>query len=440
MFKKALISSEKEQDKLFDTTPIGRSKRTKHNRSRFRRQLKALCRKNLLLFKHHWIMNLVCALILPVSFYVFLGYSKFLLAQPSTLGVSSPKQIAALNSVGLCSPIIYIDHVTNSCSQRLRSQISDRKAECMRLIDLKDENEIPIHCPENYNGKSRCLGAIIINQCELGSDPKIDYKIRHNSGLGQTFVDTHKSDSEVYLLPLQNTIDECFFELSGIKKPPVPSAMPFTMGSQFERNELYRYSFLRGMYNITIIAFSVVYLGIVYQLVGAIVEEREAMITSLLTSMGCRRCPRILSWSISYSLLYFLGWILMGVVNSKLFFTKSNAAGVVFFHVCIGLMMVSWSIFISNFFKHAMLSSIISVVAVIVLAIIVQIIKLNGWVWTIALGVIFPPTLFSFGMLSFTEYEKDALALHWANQNGMLLCNMMHLMKFSQITVAYRSY
>ena len=99
----------------------------------------------------------------------------------------------------------------------------------------------------------------------------------------------------------------------------------------------------------------------------------------------------------------------MGIVLSKVVFTKTNAAIIVLYHISVGLSLVSYSIVGAAFFRKAQVSGIIMSVVAVVLAVIPQVLdptkQTKGTV--LALSLIFPSANYTY-FLTFVSYWELA--------------------------------
>ena len=53
-------------------------------------------------------------------------------------------------------------------------------------------------------------------------------------------------------------------------------------------------AYLRGIRSLIVLAFFLVFLGVVYQLPGSMASERASSLTSHLDAMGCRKSARVM--------------------------------------------------------------------------------------------------------------------------------------------------
>lgn len=72
-------------------------------------------------------------------------------------------------------------------------------------------NDLLDACPQNFQLRSQCYGAVVFYELPGPTTTKINYTIREDIGLLKVNVETHKSDYEKQLLPLQWSVDAVCF-------------------------------------------------------------------------------------------------------------------------------------------------------------------------------------------------------------------------------------
>ncbi|BFZ63560.1 hypothetical protein YB2330_004688 [Saitoella coloradoensis] len=378
----------------------------------FTRQVRALCRKNLIQFARHWFLNLVRCLILPVAFIVFLGEAQNFFSRPATYGFGNVAQVKDFATELGSGKFVWIDRTGSSGGEAQRVvDIFTAGVTRGTVVQLQTSTELAELCPQNFIGASPCFAAVEFNEVDFTTN-QFSYTLRADTGSNTIRVDTNSGSFEQKVLPLQWAIDQAIFQLSnsGGTLPPTPLEQPYTQISNEERKTDMRLSYLSGVRTILALAFFIGQLGVVYQLVGHIAEEREALITDLLDSMSCLRAARFASFHLSYSIMFLPGWILMGVALALTCFTKTNIGLVIVFHFLNGFALTSWSLFAGSWFRKAQLSGISATIAAVILAIIAQVIKDRSSGSVIILSLIFPPMTYVFGILIITNWERESLA------------------------------
>src|SRR5450432_2323773 len=117
-----------------------------------------------------------------------------------------------------------------------------------------------------------------------------NYTIRADGALGQTVdVTSHYNDGEIYLLPLQRTVD---YAIANVNTTINHAALPdkvleysFTDLTQAELDAQIRVAFMNTIINVVAVAFLVGMVGVVYHTSGFIASERELGMSSLLEAM-----------------------------------------------------------------------------------------------------------------------------------------------------------
>ena len=225
-----------------------------------------------------------------------------------------------------------------------------------QIISLKDKGSIYSVCAQNLQGSSDCYGAIQWNSIELNSEINVyNYTLRGNSGLTYVNVDTHQTDTDNYVLPLQWAVDRAITNLT-----TTPRTMPFTSRSKEWYSRQTTKRFMKIVRDWISPALYLTLIGVVYHMTSMITLERQNGITSLLTSMGNGQLSRITADHLAFSSAYGLSWILLGIVLSYLFFINSNPAVIIFYHIFSGMSQISWAIFLGNIFRNAQVAGISS--------------------------------------------------------------------------------
>ncbi|ODQ51080.1 hypothetical protein SAICODRAFT_27131 [Saitoella complicata NRRL Y-17804] len=380
--------------------------------SLFIRQVRALCRKNLILFTRHWFLNLIRCLILPVAFIVFLGEAQNFFSRPATYGFGNAAAVKNFATELGSGKFVWIDRTGSSGGEAQRVvDIVTARVTRGTVVQLQTSTELAELCPQNFIGASPCFAAVEFNQLDFTTN-QFNYTLRADTGSNTIRVDTNSGSFEQKVLPLQWAIDQAIFQISnpGGTLPPTPLEQPYTQISDEDRKTDMRLSYLSGVRTILALAFFIGQLGVVYQLVGHIAEEREALITDLLDSMSCLRTARFASFHLSYSIMFLPSWILMGVTLALTCFTKTNIGLVIVFHFLNGFALTSWSLFAGSWFRKAQMSGISATIAAVIMAIIAQVIKDRSSGSVIILSLIFPPMTYIFGTLIMTHWERELLA------------------------------
>ena len=125
------------------------------------------------------------------------------------------------NSTGFPTPKDIISHIASNFTPTQLAAVKQ----------VRDRSEIPLACPQNYNGVTPCFAAIefvnipSVNASDRVSGP-MEYIIHADVGLSYIDVVGHTSDFESRILPLQWAIDSvspmvspCYHSLTLIPRP-----------------------------------------------------------------------------------------------------------------------------------------------------------------------------------------------------------------------------
>ncbi|SYW74956.1 related to ATP-binding cassette, sub-family A [Ustilago bromivora] len=381
-----------------------------------RNQFLALTKKNWIVLRSYWFINLFRCLIVPIAYYIFLGYAKNFFNTTNDLGLGQPVPIRRLSD-GLTNPIYWLDSSTSTVQSRFSSQqimdiVLDGLQPSQRSLvrRVSDGTELGLACPQAFNGLSSCFGAVEFS--DITEQGSVTYTLRLDPGLNRVRVSTNKSDAETRTLPLQFAIDAAILQLDGApaasySQPPLQQ--PYSNQTNAEQAESQRRGFLGGVDQLSVLAFFIGMLGVVWHLPSSVSEERGSGMTALLTTMGCAQLPRLLSWLCGPGAAYLPAWFVMGASLSATLWTTSNKALCNFAHVLPGLAMASWSLFVATFFARANVSSIITTAIAILFAIVALITKHIGQGGGIVIGLLFPSASFVYEFIAISAYEHEGL-------------------------------
>lgn len=384
-------------------------------------QVIGLYRKQMLLFRRSWFWTFFRAFFLPVAFIVFMGEAKHFFVPYAVYGVSSPYDIRSLRDVVTSDQIIaYFPAEKGDLTQEMHEIMNRalRDVPSSQIHVLDSPEEILSLCKENLRGASKCYGAIEWNSID-DRTKAYNYTLRGNSGLSYINVDNHKSSTDIYVLPLQLAVDTAIAEVSGtssVLTQYTPQSMPYTRNTnEYYKSKVNR-TYMKTLYNWIAPAFFLTMIGVVYHLAGVTAQEQELGIAGLLSCMGIRSVTRFVSYFVSFSTVYFPGWIIIGVALSQELYMASNPAILIFYHILSGFSMVSWSIFLGVFFPAAQPAGIVASGLSVFLAIMTTVQTRvpetgpykQGAVY--ALSFIFPPCNYSYFISTISRYQHDSLA------------------------------
>ncbi|KAJ1022457.1 hypothetical protein NDA16_003446 [Ustilago loliicola] len=382
-----------------------------------RNQFLALTKKNRIVLRSYWLVNLLRCLIIPIAYYVFLGEAKNFFNTTNDLGLGEPAPIRRFSD-DLTKPIYWLDSSTSTTQSRFSSrQIMDvvldglQPSQRSLVRQVRDGQELGLACPQAFNGLSSCFGAVEFS--DITEQGSVTYTLRLDPGLNRVRVSTNRGDAETRTLPLQFAIDAAILQLNGAptesySQPPLEQ--PYSIQTNAEQAESQRRGFLGGVDQLTVLAFFIGMLGVVWHLPSSVSEERGSGMTALLTTMGCGQLPRLLSWLCGPGAAYLPAWFVMGGSLSATLWTTSNKALCIFAHVLPGLAMASWSLFVATFFTRANVSSIITTAIAILFAIVALITKHIGEGGGIVIGFLFPSASFVYEFIAISAYEHEGLA------------------------------
>lgn len=319
------------------------------------------------------------------------------------------------------SPTAVMAHITASFSSKQLSGV--RK--------VASPSDIPSQCPQNFNLLSECFAAVAFNDIPAnGSAARpVNYTIRADAGLGHIDVIKHTSDFELRILPLQWAIDQAIVELKTGIQLPTPLEWPYTQETNGEQQTAIRLSFVRGVRQLLVVALYLCFVGIAYQLPGAVTGERANGLSAHMKAMGLLDSASIFSWHLSISLVYLPAWVIVSIIWRFRIFSLTNVGLILAVHVFLGLLLASWSFFVAApFGKSPQLAAVVSTVLSIALAIIALVMSHAGNGTAFIYTIIFPPGFYIFAIRAIAGYENHLLptdALKGDPDNGLMLLPLL---------------
>jgi ATP-binding cassette subfamily A (ABC1) protein 3 len=352
----------------------------------------------------------------------FITYAKNFFIPPSDYGIGSPNAIRpfadALNSAaGGRDKVVFVNSgFTGGEIENVIGQLSDQVRDAgLQAITVRQEVDLLKTCQSSLRGASTCYGAVAFHSSpDEGNGGSWNYTIRSDGALGEEiYVGKSDNDVQIYILPFQRAVDQAIVSTSGAQATPQINEYPYTERTQQERDERIRQLYMGALINIMGVALYIGVCGVTYQLTGQMAEERERGISQLVEAMSPARKPwhtqfaRLLSNHIAFDIIYFPGWVIMGLIVWALAFRSSNAGILIIFHILAGLSLTSFSIFGGAFFRKAQLSGITIVIIPILLAIIAQVAGITGTGAVYILSLIFPSMNYVFFVIYVARFERD---------------------------------
>ncbi|KAF5377145.1 hypothetical protein D9757_008793 [Collybiopsis confluens] len=364
-------------------------------------QFRALFWKNWIVLSKHSFLNVIRCFVLPVAYGIFLAVAQLFLFKPNNYGIGSPTPVASLQEkFDDSTSLIWADGTSGSSNgvspsdimAHITSNFSPSQRNAVRKVD--SPSAIPSECPQNFNLFSECFAAVAFYDIPSPGTGSINYTIQADGGLFHIDVVRHTSDFEVRILPLQWAIDQAIVELQTGVQLPTPLEWPFTQ----ETNEDQSRDFI-------------CYIGIAYQLPGAVTAERAGHITSHMKAMGLMDSVKILSWYSSIVLVYLPAWTIVSLIWHFRIFTMTSGGLIFIVHILLGLIFASWSFFVAApFGKSPQLAAVASTFLSIVFAIIALVFSRASTGAAFIFSIIFPPGWYIFAIRAICGWENHLLA------------------------------
>ncbi|KAJ7083357.1 hypothetical protein B0H15DRAFT_911901 [Mycena belliarum] len=383
----------------------------------FWRQFAALFWKHWIVLSKHPFLNVLRSFVFPVAFGIFLAVAKQFLSRPDDYGIGSPIPVFPLHQQFTDARTLVWADATDGNGQPSPTDIMARvtrgfSSSQLRLVkQASSGSQLPLECPQNFNGLSECYAAVIFNNIPANPTTPINYTILADAGLLHIDVVRHKGDFETRVLPLQWAIDQAIIELRTGVTLPAPLEWPFTNDTNEEQKKRTRLGYISAIRELLVIAFFICFIGIAYQLPGAVAGERASQVTAHMKAMGLLDSARVASWHLSHSLMYLPAWIIVALVWRSEIWVLTHPLLILAVHILFGLTLASWSFFVAApFGKSPQLAAVCSTFLSFVLAIIAMILSRISSGGAFIFTILFPPGFYIFANRAISGYENHSLA------------------------------
>jgi ATP-binding cassette, subfamily A (ABC1), member 3 len=398
------------------------------------RQTWALTVKTLLIAcVRHTPSTLLRALILPVIYTIFLANARHIFVPPSDYGIGASVPVKSLDvamaeASGGRNTLVFVNGgFEGGDIERVINRsmaVVEGKGKIVRV--LGNETELTKTCRNSLRLVSVCFAAAVFHSSPTeGPDGIWNYTLRTDAALESRF-DYRKStnDVEIYVIPLQNTIDSAIASINTtIDHSSLPNKVfeyPYTSRTQQEREDHIRSVYMSGIADYVAVAFFVSVVGVIYQLVGFMATERESGMAQLIDAMATTIHPwqpqfaRLISHHLAFDITYLPSWIIIAIVLKAGLFTKTSVGILIVFQVLAGLSLASFSVFGASFFKKAQLSGIVTTIIAILLGIAAQVVSKGGaGSGTVTvLSLLFPPMTYVFFFINLARWQYQNLPIN----------------------------
>jgi ABC-type multidrug transport system ATPase subunit len=378
----------------------------------------------LIVLRRHWFATFIRAIILPLVLTAFLSFAKNLFVPPANFGVgaSSPvwglhdalveasksgRQTVAFVNNGLVGGDI--EQVINSLASTVTSAGANARV-------LTSQTDLLTVCRATLRGVTPCYGAVVFNASpNEGKGGLWNYTMRSDGslGLGKIDVDKDNNDAQIYMFPFQHAIDAAIASVDGSSFPAVTNQYPFTALTKEERADRIRTMYQAAIMNFLGVTFIAGIIGVVYHMTGFIASERETGMSTLIEAMMPTKRPwqaqasRLLSYHVSFSLIYLPSWIIGSIILARGVFSHTNVGLVLIYHVLSGLALSSMSIFGASFFKKSQLSGVSVTIIYILLAVIAQTVSWPKTGTVAVLSLLFAPCNYTYFISLLARWEQQ---------------------------------
>ncbi|KAM0265667.1 hypothetical protein ACHAQJ_000101 [Trichoderma viride] len=398
----------------------------------FVKQVRTLMSKNFrYLLCRHLIKVIVMAFLVPIILAAFFSFAKNLFVPPAVYGFGEVHPIKTLStafddafSSGRDKIVLIDSGFSGGNIQKaldaLQTQIAAQGPD-INIVRASSEDTLLTECRSSLRGVTACFGAVVMRSSpNEGSGGIWNYTIRTDAEMTSSplkiNVDRSDNPEEVYLLPIQRTIDGI---IAGMNNTNAPQALantqelPYTSMTQEQRDVKVREIFHKAIVSFMGVAFIASVIWITYHLTGHIATERETGMSQLLDAMMPVSKPwmalaaRIISHHLSFSIIYAPAWIIGSVIVKYGVFAYTSLAIVLIFHITAGLALASMSILFASFFKKAQLSGITAILAILLLGILAQSLTQPKTGPVVILSLLFSPCAYVYFITLMSRFERQ---------------------------------
>lgn len=379
------------------------------------------------------LTTLIQAFLLPVVLSVLFTVLRRLYNAPSEYGIGSVAtpvrdlKSAFESATGNRDTLVFANSgFTNGDITRVIHDVGRIAKDAGIAVQVvEDPSALSDFCRSSIRGVTSCLGAAVFHSSPTESEGgRWNYTLRGDLVLGSSiYTDRADNDVEIYILPLQHAIDAA---IAGTKEGsgnalPVPQANMYTSQSAAERREEQRLAYMNTIISALAAAFFTAMVGVTYHLGGFMASEREAGMSQLLDVAMSDRPPwqsqfsRLVSYLLSFTIMYLPGWILMGVLLGRGIFSNTALGIVIIHHILSGIAMTSFTIFAGAFFQNVQLSgNSISIVS-LVLAVVANTLSKSSVGAVVVLSLLFPQMNYIFFLVLLARWERVVLPTNLVN-------------------------
>ncbi|KAL2759476.1 hypothetical protein ACRALDRAFT_1074244 [Sodiomyces alcalophilus JCM 7366] len=412
----------------------------------FLRQTGTLVHKNFIILRRHPFTFVFNAFVLPIILAIFFGVAQNLLQPPVTYGVGEPTPIRSLSQALEESDsrhrIVFvnsgyddgpIDRVIDTLTTEAES------VDGIEVLRRSSERDLNVVCEPGQRAVTECFGAVVFHSSPSEGDGGIwRYTLLHDGAITgfRINVESNRNDMDLYLLPLQKAVDAAIADVaranasdaadtsSGPQPTTLPATIdryPFTTRTYEEHKDDVRRNYQRSIINFLAVAFLTTLILVTYHLTGFVAAERESGMIQLIDSMmpvrkrWIAQLARILSYHITFSLLYLPGWVVCAIVLQIRVFSSTSMAIVLIYYIIAGLAMTSSALLVSSFFQKAQLSGVTALLATALLGVLAQVLTRPGNGPVIALSLLFIPCNYVYFFISVASYERERLGMNLVN-------------------------
>ncbi|KAE8392439.1 hypothetical protein BDV23DRAFT_181593 [Aspergillus alliaceus] len=329
-------------------------------------QTLTLTYKNLLVFYKSPIVTLLRALILPVALTLIFCLLKNIknpndddhygISQDGALVMDLPVAISNAPSQRLVFALNGIRN--NELNDTVKSIMADPKMKGFDTQLVDDPEMLFDVCKQSIYGSSDCFASVIFTAFD---EARAEYIIAMDDDAVRNTPFNYRTQQSIFterLLPLQWAIDSHIGNFASQQKPIVK-----TWGGYFSIPDIAmaprEQNYWLSLVSIFVAPlFTFILLCLTHHVSTFVAGEKQSAVTELMTAQGVSLTPRILSYLISFCILYCPGMIVSSILLGEILFPVTPTGLILILTLFATISFVTFSNFIGLMFTKAHLAGL----------------------------------------------------------------------------------
>ncbi|KAF0694082.1 hypothetical protein As57867_014957, partial [Aphanomyces stellatus] len=166
------------------------------------------------------------------------------------------------------------------------------------------------------------------------------------------------------------------------------------------------------------LVFVISYLHALSSVLVALITEKETKARELMKILGVHESAIVLSWYITYGLVFITAAILQAVAGKLVLFKNSNLLLLFLFFLFFGWCVLSYGYMISAIFSKSRTGTYIGMIGFFAMYLVTAGFTDDSTSKSKSIACIFAPAAMTFGVKSLADSETNGVGITWANVNS----------------------